>query len=276
MRTRDSLRRRGSRIVVRARTAIRSFLAAAPLFSSLLVASGCACPAWTQTHSDPRYPEARYLLGVGSSSKKDATKRQDEAWAMGLNEIGGRVGAVDVSLVVTEVTSVNQDGVERSEARKNVREKAHSRVNQARPVDSCYCGHGRDRTFFLLVAAPNPDYKGPLHGDEQPRRDSAAIALVASGAAVLAAGVGLSVYGLDAWTRASDPDNPIDLGARENLESQGNATVLAGVAALNVGAGLLLSGAIKWALGSRAQRTALHFTGTAGQGGAFAGVGGTF
>lgn len=264
MRAPDSRRRRGS------------WIATAPLFGVLLMAGGCACPPWTQTHADPRYPEARYLLGVGSSNKNDEKSRQDEAYAIGLREIAGRLGTVRISSEITEVTSVDQRGVERSEATEKIRQAESAKIPKPRPVDSCHCWNAGGRTFFLLVAAPNPGYHGPPGGDPPARPDRTGMALVIAGAAVIAAGIGLSAYGFNALAQSSDPDEPIDPAARDELDSRGTATALAGVAALNAGTGLLLGGAIQWALASRKQRTAWHVTGSMTPGGAVAGIGGSF
>ncbi len=122
-------------------------------------------------------------------------------------------------------------------------------------------------------APEKPLVEAPARPAPARRRDRVAIGLLAGGAALIAAGIGLVVYADNASGQASDPSTHADLTVREGLQRRSNATGIAGWSAIGVGVGVLLGGGFRLSH-ARPRRVAFEIGPVPG--GALAGVGGSF
>jgi len=114
-----------------------------------------------------------------------------------------------------------------------------------------------DEQQRLLRAPPGASLHQPRAAPPAERhgRDWIGTGLAISGAAIVAVGIALAVYGAVADSQANDHSTHLDLGQRQDLLSRANVTGITGYVALGVGAGLLVGGIVKLALPAKAPAT---------------------
>ncbi len=105
-------------------------------------------------------------------------------------------------------------------------------------------------------APPRQELPPPLAPAPAKRVDRLAIALVTSGAVLLAGGLGLALYGASLDTDARDPRAHTDLATREQLYAESRSEGSVGYVLIGAGCALAAVGILKWVLQPRDARVA--------------------